>query len=224
MDLIVVSSVKYYRHLAQSRVTPEDRVLEIGCSTGETTLILSNLCQSLVAIDTAENMVDAAKERVNGKSRVDVLHIDGRDLKSIQKVIPDPTVLFLDIGGALSVDKVTAFLRTFLKAFRPRLIVIRNNELAAITSMVREVEAPKESVLLSEKQLKPIDRRRMALQNLLDLSDSHIINHRVYAARKLKELRSEPVAMERLKEMRRDPSPSVRRVLTTFFKDRTSKE
>lgn len=55
-----------YRLLAASQVRPTDRVLEVGCSTGETTAVLVKYVPlgDVVAFDVGADMVERTKERL----------------------------------------------------------------------------------------------------------------------------------------------------------------
>ena len=66
-QIVVTSDTVNYRILAASQVKSDDFVLEIGCSTGECTAILARYVSSpsrIVAFDTGESMIAAAKKRV----------------------------------------------------------------------------------------------------------------------------------------------------------------
>ena len=66
-QIVVTSDTVNYRILAASQVKSDDLVLEIGCSTGECTAILARYVSSpsrIVAFDTGESMIAAAKKRV----------------------------------------------------------------------------------------------------------------------------------------------------------------
>ena len=63
---IVTSTTKNYRYLASTQVNPNDRVLEIGCSTGQCSIKLASSLGSggtLTCFDISKSMVKQAKER-----------------------------------------------------------------------------------------------------------------------------------------------------------------
>lgn len=64
--LLVTAETAPYRVLAASQVRPSDRVLEIGCSTGETTAVLVKYVPrgNVVAFDVGADMVERTKERL----------------------------------------------------------------------------------------------------------------------------------------------------------------
>lgn len=64
--LLITAETAPYRVLAASQVRPSDRVLEIGCSTGETTVVLVKYIPrgNVVALDVGADMVERTKERL----------------------------------------------------------------------------------------------------------------------------------------------------------------
>ena len=56
LELIIVSDVEHYRQLARDKVLESDRVLEIGCSTGQTTRVLAQRASRVVAVDCSAKM------------------------------------------------------------------------------------------------------------------------------------------------------------------------
>lgn len=64
--IIITAETAPYRVLAASQARPNDRVLEIGCSTGETTAVLVKYVPRghVVAFDIGADMVERTKERL----------------------------------------------------------------------------------------------------------------------------------------------------------------
>lgn len=92
-----------YRLLAASQVRPNDRVLEVGCSTGETTAVLVKYVPQghVVALDVGADMVERTKERLAlAKSE------SGRTCARVRVTKVDP---FLDPRGA--VEAASALIR-----------------------------------------------------------------------------------------------------------------
>jgi len=211
MQLIIVSSARYYRKLAGNEVNKTDLVLEVGCSTGETTRILAQRASRVVALDHSRGMVTRTRETIGDDAGVEVCHLDGRDLKGILDLIPKPDVIFLDMGGTQLLGNTAAILRSYLHVFNPRLYVVRSIELAALSSLITEIEEPDDSPLYPTHPPTPLERRRSALQHLLDLSHSDMVSSRLYAARQLRVFGDEQDVHKRLTELAEDPSPTVRR-------------
>jgi SAM-dependent methyltransferase len=205
-EIIVLSEITSYRRLAAERVTGADAVLEIGCSTGETTKVLAETGAQVVAVDKAANLVQVVQSDLQAQPNVRIAQEDGRNLVALAELLPAPTVIFIDIGGDARLDNVALQLRLCLRAFRPRLIVIRSFELAAVTALIGEIETPQAASLLFAE-----DREfgRDPLSNLLELADSSSVEARIFAARRLSQYDS-PAVRERLSAMTADPHPRVR--------------
>ena len=218
MELHVVSSVNCYRGFVQKHVTDQDRVLEVGCSSGGTTRLLGCVAARVLAVDHSAEMVEETRTATEGMASVVVRQYDVRELVQIQAEMPSPTVVFFDVGGDTRVDKVLALLRPCLLRLRPRLWVVRSIELAAISSQITEVEAPKESPLLAAPPLRPVDHRERAIPELLELSQSPSANDRLFAARRLRTFRETPAVAARLEEMLEDPSARVQKLLRAMLK------
>jgi SAM-dependent methyltransferase len=206
LELIVVSCVEHYRRLARDKVRAEDLVLEIGCSTGQTTRALAQSGARVLAVDCSREILDKARGHLAGRGNVELVRIDGRDLGSLKRLAPDPDVIFLDIGGTALVDNVAGLLRQCLRTFSPRLIVVRNYELAELASLISDVHPPDQPRLRQPAS----NGREQASEALLDLSRSNVTSNRLFAARQLRRLDA-PAVRERLAQRAADPSPTVRR-------------
>lgn len=55
----------------------ENRVLEIGCGTGEFSIELSRHCKQVVALDVSEGMLEFAREKAKSKNRSNIQFIKG---------------------------------------------------------------------------------------------------------------------------------------------------
>jgi len=207
-ELIVVSSRDRFRQLASELPTCQDAVLEIGCSTGEATRLLARSGARVVAVDVADEVVAQLQAELAGCGSVTVAPVDGRNTPRLLELLPEPDLIFVDIGGDAQLDNVAFQVRACLRAFAPRLMVVRSFELATLASLITEVEPPEASEL---RRTSVHDKLGPALENLLDLSRSSSVNNRVFAARKLRSLGT-PAARERLQEMADDPHPRVRRI------------
>jgi 2-polyprenyl-3-methyl-5-hydroxy-6-metoxy-1,4-benzoquinol methylase len=56
----------------KSYLTPQDVVLEIGCGTGSTALVLAPLVKSLRATDASETMIEIAQEKLVADSATNI--------------------------------------------------------------------------------------------------------------------------------------------------------
>ena len=207
VEIIAISAKDSFRRMARTLPTPQDTVLEIGCSTGAATQALAATGARVVAVDKSAQFVRKLEEDMRGFKNAVVACVDGRNIPALAALVPSPTVIFIDIGGDAHLDNVALQLRLCLRAFQPRLIVVRSFELATLASLIGEVEPPQIS------GLRPVEDRvlgRDLLSNLLDLSSSTSTDTRCFAARRLGKFNTTP-ARDRLHEMISDPHPSVRR-------------
>lgn len=208
MEIIVVSSTDQFRKLARDLPGSQASVLEIGCSTGETTQILARHSAQVVAVDVSHEMVDKAKCNTAGFSNVMVAAVDGRDMGQLRLMLPNPDLIFLDVGGTALLGNVTSLLRECLRVFEPKTIVVRSFELAELWSLITTAEMPKKRTL---RRTTAGGKKKLAMKSLLDLSRSNIANDRIFAARKLRHIKTQD-AIHRLSEMADDPNSKVRRI------------
>ncbi|CAJ1952905.1 unnamed protein product [Cylindrotheca closterium] len=139
-NIVVTPETNFFRILAK-QVTAEDRVLEIGCSTGETSkLLVPPNSASWVGLDTSEQMMEQCKTTI-GKKRwnEDTCHVTVVDalvdpIKAKQEctIHGAVTVVFIDIGGNRECIGVLRMLSWVLETFDQhlRLIVVKSRELA----------------------------------------------------------------------------------------------
>jgi SAM-dependent methyltransferase len=182
-------------------------VLEIGCSTGETTRVLTETGAQVVAVDKSAEVIRELQEAMRGQVHVRVAAADGRDIPTLANLLPNPTLIFIDIGGDAHLDHVALQLRLCLRAFRPQHVVVRSFELAGLVSLIGEVETPPMSNLLASAERA---FGRDPLSNLLELSYSSRADIRIFTARRLSRYDT-PEVRDRLKVMISDPHPGVRR-------------
>lgn len=207
-DIQIVSSTERYRTLARELPKPNDSVLEIGCASGDATHQLAKSGANVLAIDLSEGVTNKVAADLSDFPNVTVACLDGRNISTLAKHMPAPNILFIDIGGDALLDNIAFQVRQCLRAFKPRTIIIRNFELAALASCITDVEPPKESPL---ENLTIHSKLGPTLDSLLDLSNSSNPKHRAFAARKLRTLGT-PEAQQRLDELKHDPDKRVRRI------------
>jgi precorrin-6B methylase 2 len=207
LEIHVVATAQRYRRLARELPLPTDSALEIGCSTGMTTRVLARSCASVVAVDIDPERVKTLQADLAHIDSVRVSGADGRLPADLAALIDKPDLIFMDVGGNALLDNVACVLRQCLRAFSPRVLVVRSYELSAVFSLVKSVEKPD---YWFRQQVDPADSLGLALESLLDLSRSSSKDSRLLAARKLRQLGT-PEALARLREMADDPHPRVRR-------------
>ena len=134
--------------------------------------------------------------------------------------MPQPSVILIDIGGNARLDNVALQLRLCLRAFRPRLILIRSSELAQVVSLIGQIETPEASIPTIQNMG---SGGRDHLDNLLDLSSSSSVDCRVFAAQQLWKY-DDPIAVNRLQALLSDHKPSVRRAAKRALSVRKNRE
>eukprot|EP00980_Cylindrotheca_fusiformis_P013040 scaffold3267_cov140-Cylindrotheca_fusiformis.AAC.2 len=139
-SVIVTPETNYFRQMA-NQVNARDKILEIGCSTGETSKLLIPLCDTWVGLDTSEQMIAQCKASAiasddsddDGKETchlavVDAL-VDPTKAKEESTKLGDPSVIFIDIGGNRECINVLRMMSWVLDVFAPRLVVVKSREL-----------------------------------------------------------------------------------------------
>ena len=210
-EIMVAASTETYRRLAAELPLPDDAVLEIGCSSGATTQILARRSRRVLAVDVSAPFVERVRADLAHASGVTALQLDGRDVPDLAAHLPNPDLIFVDIGGNAQLDNVVLQVRQCLMTFSPRVLVVKSAELSALCSLVTWHEAPEHDPL----RPRSTEGTGAVLANLLDLSRSSSSVNRVYAARRLGVLRSRhpsPEADRRLEELAEDPDERVSRM------------
>lgn len=207
VEVLVVSSINRYRQLARELPVETDRILEVGCSTGESTRLLAQRAARVVAVDVSAELVARLQAEMAGCAEVQVARIDGRNTPQLVALLPDPTLIFIDIGGTAHLDNVALQLRLCLKAFAPRLIAVRSFELATFAELLTLIEPPETPAFSPQDTSDP---QAHTLQHLLDLSRSSNTDSRVFAVHRLRDLDVEE-AWLRVQELADDPHRRVRR-------------
>lgn len=134
--LLLTPDTTPYRNLAWSQLTHLDRVLEIGCSTGECSAILLRRTKNWMGLDTSTQMIANCQQMV-GKQFLDkvvksdclVNPIQTRD--TVRNVLGEPTHVFIDIGGNRDWTSVVKVISWTYECFLPRLVVVKSQELVA---------------------------------------------------------------------------------------------
>lgn len=212
MEVIVAATVGHYRKLASTRIQNSDSVMEIGCSTGETTRLLAAASRCVLAIDCSDQMVSKTKVQLACSDHVRVVKADARDTDLLAQTMPEPDAIFLDVGGNQQLDKIATIVRGLMLTYQPRLLVVRNEELAAFASLICDVERIESTTTFSKPNTPKSGHGENAISALMDLSDSHLISNRAYAARKLKDHIHIRQVYERIVAMQEDASPTIRRL------------
>lgn len=132
--LLVCAETSEFRALAASQMLPRDSCLELGCSFGDTTVILAKTCAALIAIDNSLECIERCRARCaaapacrvelsNAVEVCDQAISFGRSIGA--------SVVFVDLGGNRAASAVVPLLLRLQTELSPRLIVVKCRALHA---------------------------------------------------------------------------------------------
>ncbi|CAB9501301.1 expressed unknown protein [Seminavis robusta] len=137
-SIILTPDTIPYRHLAASQICETDDVLEIGCSTGEASVILCRYGRSWVGFDSSNDMIEtssAALQKMDLKilrhaCKMDALSDPKRAMDVARKFNPKgPAAVFLDIGGNREEKGVLEMMSWVLESFpQVKVLVVKSRE------------------------------------------------------------------------------------------------
>jgi hypothetical protein len=154
VQVIVTATTQKFRLLAQSHTVSTDHVLELGCSSGETSTILWQYAASWVGFDTSSNMIQKVKDLLqtvnknkNKKHQTQTASASAScDCSCYQlNALADPatavehacqysgptgpTVIYLDIGGNREEAGVIRMMQWILQSFKSvHTVIIKSQE------------------------------------------------------------------------------------------------
>ena len=145
--ILITFETIHYRHLAASQLTGTDSVLELGCSTGETSKVIWKYAASWMGFDTGQQMVQSTRALADSKlgtggqtnsniscqtrcEQMDVLQDATRAMELVKSHQRGTTnVVFVDIGGNREEAGVLHMLEWVLDYFPVvRLVVVKSKE------------------------------------------------------------------------------------------------
>jgi SAM-dependent methyltransferase len=133
--IIITAETNHYRNLAASHVASDDRVLEIGCSTGQASLIITKIASEWVGLDISETMIDRCRAQKSLKKAfcVDAIKDTEKTLEIVQNNLTStPTVVFVDIGGNRELEGVLQILSWVLSTFVcTKLVIVKSRALVS---------------------------------------------------------------------------------------------
>jgi SAM-dependent methyltransferase len=136
--ILVTPETTEFRHLVVGFVTSNDRILEIGCSSGEASILMVPICRSWVGFDTSEEMLDKCKaalqsisSQVTNECHPVIMNalVDSRKATEEACRFGSPTAVACDIGGNRELISVLRMISWALEEFEPKLIIIKSREL-----------------------------------------------------------------------------------------------
>ena len=135
--------VKDYRRQIRDVINDGDKVIELGCHTGNTSKVILENDVDLIAID---NSPEAGEEME--KLNLTFINADVRlheTLSQVFKLIQRCDVLAIDLGGGYHPDTVFKVFYIWSSTFKPKHTIIRNRGLVEFYNSVSEVSGDYES-------------------------------------------------------------------------------
>jgi hypothetical protein len=148
VQVIVTATTQKFRLLAASQTVNTDHVLELGCSSGETSTILWQYCASWVGFDTSSNMIQKVKDLLvavnKKKSKKQPTQTTSCSCFQLN-ALADPataidhacqysgptgaTIVYLDIGGNREEAAVIRMMQWILQSFpKVHTVIIKSQE------------------------------------------------------------------------------------------------
>ena len=129
--VIIVRNVKEYRKAACEVLERGDHVLEIGCSFGKTLERIAKSGYRVLGIDKSVNAIEGAKARLAHMENAKAELIDAFDIKTVMKAVKEHLngkvdLVMIDIGGVEDPGKVLNLARRYIKALKPKVLIIKN--------------------------------------------------------------------------------------------------
>jgi SAM-dependent methyltransferase len=135
LSVIITAETKHYRQLAASQLLPQDAVLEIGCSTGETSKVIWKHAASWIGFDTSAEMTERTMSKVSSSCRrvcqkMNALLEPALAYQRVHQHQAATSAVWMDIGGNREMNGVAQMLHWILTSPFPalRLIVIKSEE------------------------------------------------------------------------------------------------
>lgn len=134
-NILVTSETAHFRQLV-GYIMSDDRVLEIGCSSGETSKLIVPRCRSWVGFDTSQEMLQRCERMLLELQPTNQYHcvivnalVDPQKARKAGYEFGNPNVVFMDIGGNRECINVVRMMSWILETYDPRLVVVKSREL-----------------------------------------------------------------------------------------------
>ena len=131
--LLMCGETETFRQLARSQLLPGDRVLEIGCSYGEATSLITRRAGTVLAVDVSSDAIKRAAARCAANTNVRFEKLDAiKDPSQLLDLASraDTNVIFVDVNGNRASDAVAPLLSALAENIAPQLLVVKNRELS----------------------------------------------------------------------------------------------
>jgi len=134
---VATRGVAEYRATIPLLVSSGDRVLELGCEWGTTTVLLARTGSEVIGTDISPKVIERAR-RSHPDVRFEVL--DAFDIRAALELMPCPTKVYIDLSGFSgyrSLLDVIALLESYAAVLRPDAIVVKSGALKSFAARCR---------------------------------------------------------------------------------------
>jgi hypothetical protein len=129
--------IKIYREVLRDTIKEDDVVVELGCHTGNSTLIMSPSCPQgkIIALDKSEEAAQSMAEITSKHSNIEFIKADVRLHETLEMVARKLEeyggcdVLTVDLGGGHYPDTTFKVFFIWSSTIKPRDTIIRNRGL-----------------------------------------------------------------------------------------------
>jgi len=126
---IATRGVEEYRQTIPIWVRPEDRILEIGCEWGTTSIEIWKKCPNLTATDISLDCIKVARTKY---PEVRFETLDAFNIRQAMKLGENFTKIYIDMSGLSSYRAlldVISLLNMYASVFNPEAIIIKSGSL-----------------------------------------------------------------------------------------------
>lgn len=131
---IATRGVAEYRRSIQQWITPQDKVLEIGCEWGTTSVLIHEICKNLIATDISKDCIERARQMY---PEVHFEILDAFNIRDAMSFGTDFTKIYIDMSGLSSYRSlldVISLMNMYASVFKPEAIIIKSGSLKQFAS------------------------------------------------------------------------------------------
>jgi 2-polyprenyl-3-methyl-5-hydroxy-6-metoxy-1,4-benzoquinol methylase len=131
---VATRGVAEYRQSIQQWIKPQDKVLEIGCEWGTTSILINDVCKNLIATDISRDCIERARKMY---PKIHFETLDAFNIRDAMKLGMDFTKIYIDMSGLSSYRSlldVISLMNMYANVFKPEAIVIKSGSLKQFAS------------------------------------------------------------------------------------------
>jgi protein-L-isoaspartate O-methyltransferase len=126
---IATRGVEEYRQTILSWVKPQDKILEIGCEWGTTSILIWERCKNLIATDISEDCIKVARQKY---PQVHFETLDAFNVRAAMALGSSFSKIYIDMSGLSSYRAlldVISLGNMYATIFNPEAIIIKSGSL-----------------------------------------------------------------------------------------------